>query len=78
MLDQNELQPVALNYYGGNETWSHVLNLPEEVSAYRDMMTAVLKQAARLASIEKELDDALVHLSRCGWELPDGVKRACG
>ncbi len=48
VLERHELQPVALNYYGGTESWSHVLNLPEEVRAYREMMTAVFKQASRL------------------------------
>ncbi len=48
VLRQNYLEPVALNHYGGTETWSHVLNRADEVTTFRQMMTAVLCQAQRL------------------------------
>lgn len=47
VLELHELQPVALNYYGGNAAWSHVLNRPEEVRTYREMMAAAARARSK-------------------------------
>jgi sugar phosphate isomerase/epimerase len=48
VLQEQQLTPVALNHYGGSETWCHRLDRPDEVRDFLAMSRSVLKQAQQV------------------------------